>query len=153
MSPKAARFVNLFLAGALTGNEFGGWAGLHPALYELPPEAHVRSEQAVTRRYGQIMPAFMIATIASFGPVLALSENRRSSRFATGGMLCYGAMLAVTFAGNIPINRRTLELDPETVPRKEFLELRRRWDTHHTARNLLNAAGLSCAILSALSRS
>ena len=37
MALKAARFANLFLVGVLTGNEFGSWAGLHPALRELPP--------------------------------------------------------------------------------------------------------------------
>ena len=58
MALKAARFANLFLTGALTGNEFGSWAGLHPALHELPQQAHVRSEQAVTQRYGRIMPIF-----------------------------------------------------------------------------------------------
>jgi hypothetical protein len=50
MALKAARFVNLFITGALTDNEVGSWAGLHPALRELPHQAHVRSEQAITRR-------------------------------------------------------------------------------------------------------
>jgi hypothetical protein len=59
MALKAARFANLFLTGVLTGNEFGSWAVLHPALRELPHQAHVRSEQAVTRRYGKMMPALM----------------------------------------------------------------------------------------------
>ncbi len=49
MALKAAQFVNLLLTGVLTGNEFGSWAGLHPALRELPHQAHVRSEQAITR--------------------------------------------------------------------------------------------------------
>jgi hypothetical protein len=29
-------------------------------------------------------------------------------------MLCYASMLAVTFAGNMPVNRRMLEMDPGT---------------------------------------
>ena len=37
--------------------------------------------------------------------------------------------------GNVPINRRTLKLDPDTAPREEFLGLRARWDRLHTARN------------------
>jgi hypothetical protein len=37
MTLKVMRFLNLLLAGVLTGNEFGGFAGFHPALYELPP--------------------------------------------------------------------------------------------------------------------
>jgi Anthrone oxygenase len=67
------------------------------------------------------------------------------------GMLCYLAMLAVTFTGNMPANRRTLELGSRPVSRDELLALRRRWDGFHAARNLLNAADLVFAILGTLS--
>ena len=66
-------------------------------------------------------------------------------------MLCYAAMLAVTFAGNMPANRRTLDLDPGRVSRDDLLSLRRRWDRFHAVRNLLNAVGLAFAILATLS--
>ena len=144
---KAARFANLFLAGVLTGNEFGGFIGFHPALYRLPTQAHASAEQEITARFGKIMPPFMIATIVSFVPVLSLARDTRSFRFALAGMLCYLAMLAVTFAGNMPANRLTLELDPMTVSRDKFLALRRCWDLSHAMRNVLNAAGLVFAIL------
>jgi hypothetical protein len=84
MALKAARFANLFLVGVLTGNEFGSWAGLHPALRELPHQAHVRSEQAVTRRSGKMMPALMMGALVSFVPVLSLVSDRRSSSFLLG---------------------------------------------------------------------
>jgi hypothetical protein len=151
MSLKATRVCNLFLAGLLTGNEFGGLVGFHPALYRLSTEAHARAEQQITARFGKIMPPFMVATVVSFVPVLSLTRDRRSSRLTLAGMLCYVAMLFVTFAGNMPANRRTLDLDPSRVPNDEFLSLRRRWDGFHAARNALNAAGLVFAILGALS--
>ena len=151
MALKAARFCNLFLAGVLTGNEFGGLVGFHPALYRLPTEAHASAEQEITARFGKIMPPFMVATIFSFVPALSLTRDRRSLRFTVAGMLCYLAMLAVTFAGNMPANRRTLHLDPTTVSRGELLSLRRRWDGFHAARNVLNAAGLVFTILGTLS--
>ncbi len=153
MTLKAARFANLILAGVLTGNEFGGFVGFHPALYRLPPYAHASAEQAITARFGKIMPPFMTATIVSFVPVLSLARERRSFGFTLAGMLCYLVMLGVTFAGNMPINRRILELDPETVSSEELLALRRRWDTFHAARNGLNAAGLVFTILGTLSDS
>jgi hypothetical protein len=53
---KATRFLNLLLTGVLTGNEFGGFVGFHPALYALPTEAHARAERAITSRFGKIMP-------------------------------------------------------------------------------------------------
>jgi Domain of unknown function (DUF1772) len=155
MPIKAAQFVNLLLTGVLTGNEFGSWAGLHPALHELPQQAHVRSEQAVTRRYGQMMPTLMTGALVTFVPVLSLSSNRRSLSFLFGlvGMLCYATMLAITITGNIPINRRTLELDPDTSSREEFLELRARWDRLHTARNVLNLTGFGLTIIGVLASS
>ena len=152
MTLKAAWFVNLFLARALTGNEFGSWAALHPALRELPHQAHVRSEQAVTRRYGKMMPALMTGAVVSFVPVLSLVPVRRSLSFLFGlaGMLCFATMLAITLIGNIPINRRTLELDPSTTTREEFLKLRARWERLHAARNALNLTGFGLAILGVL---
>ncbi len=152
MALKAAQFVNLLLTGVLTGNEFGSWAVLHPALSELPHQAHVRSEQAATRRYGKMMPALMTGALVSFVPVLSLVSDRRSSSFLFGlaGMVCYATMLAITLTGNVPINRRTLELDPDTTSREEFLELRARWDSLHAARNVLNLAGFGLALLGVL---
>jgi hypothetical protein len=66
-------------------------------------------------------------------------------------MLCYTAMLAVTFAGNMPVNRRMLEIDVGTVSGEELMELRRRWDQFHAARNVLNFLGFASALLGALS--
>jgi uncharacterized membrane protein len=150
---KIARFVNLVLAGLLTGNEFGGFVGFHPALYELPTEAHARAERAITSRFGKIMPPFMTTAILSFVPVLSLVRDRRSPSFyfTLVGMLCYVAMLAVTFAGNMPVNRRMLEMDPGTTAGEELMELRRRWDRFHTARNVLNLFGFASALVGALS--
>src|SRR5215210_7038351 len=75
MTLKVARVCNLFLAGILTGNEFGGFVGFHPALYRLPTEAHASAEQEITARFGKIMPPFMVATIVSFVPVLSLTRD------------------------------------------------------------------------------
>ena len=60
---KMARFINLLLTGVLTGNEFGGFVGFHPALYELPTEAKARVERVITSRFGKIMLPFMTAVI------------------------------------------------------------------------------------------
>ncbi len=151
MELRIARLVNLMLASVLTGNEFGGWAGTHPALRTLPTGAHIRAEQAITRRFGLLMPFAMTATIVSCIPVLALIRDRRSApyRLTLGGILCYLAMLGVTFAGNMPINRRTLQLSPEAPP-ADWLALRRRWDRWHTLRNALNFAGLGLLTTAAL---
>ncbi|MBA3749125.1 MAG: DUF1772 domain-containing protein [Solirubrobacterales bacterium] len=149
---KTARLANLVLAGVLTGNEFGSRVIVHPALGDLAAQEHLRAEQALTRRYGQIMPVMMTSTLASFLPVLALEPERTSRRsvLTAMGLACYAAMLAVTLTRNVPLNNRLLELSEDT-PDHEFRELRARWDRLHTARNLLNITGLTCTGLAALS--
>jgi hypothetical protein len=71
----------------------------------------------------------MTSAILSFVPIFSLVKDRRSLSFVFTlvGMLCYVAMLALTFAGNLPVNRRMLEMDPVTASGKELIELRRRW--------------------------
>jgi uncharacterized membrane protein len=147
---KTARLANLILAGMLTGNEFGSRAIAHPALCDLEPRTHIHAEQALTRRYGRIMPIFMTTTLTSFVPLIALEPDRGSRRslLAAGGTACYAAMLAITLTRNVPLNNRLLELTPQDSG--EFQQLRRRWDRLHTARNLLNVAGLTCTTLAAL---
>lgn len=154
MSLKTARLLNLILAGTLTGNELSGLVAVHPALGNLPAEEHIRAEQEVYRRYGRIMPFFMTATVASAVPVLSAIREPRSAAFrlTLAGMLCLAAMLAITLTGNVPINRRILELPAREESYEEFLELRRHWDQLHAVRNLLNVAGLALSCLGALSR-
>lgn len=151
---KCARLVNLILAGMLTGNEFGGLVAVHPALGSLSASEHIRAEQAVYRRYGMIMPIFMTSTIVSAIPVLSLTRDRKSPAFRSTltGMACFVTMLLITLAGNVPINRRLLDLPPQEASYEEFLELRRRWDQLHTIRIFLNIAGLCFSCLGALSQ-
>jgi hypothetical protein len=152
---KIPRLLNLALAGALTGNELGGLIAVHPALGNLPAEEHIRAEQEIYRRYGRIMPFFMTATVASAIPVLSANGDRGSAEFrlTLAGMACFATMLAVTLTGNVPINKRILELPAREEFYEEFLDLRRRWDRLHVVRNLLNVAGFTLSSLAALSRS
>ena len=154
MALKITRLVHLMLAGMLTGNEFGSWVAIHPALSNLSARAHIEAEQAVYRRYGTIMPFFMASTAGSTIPVLSLIPDRESAafRFTFASVLCFTVMLLVTLTRNVPINRRLLELPPHEASYEEFLELRRRWDRLHGVRNLLNMAGLSLSCLGALSQ-
>ncbi len=72
---KTVRSVNLLLAGMLAGNEFGTWAAVHPAMEELSPPERLRAEQALTRRYGAIMPAWMSSALASCFAAALLSRG------------------------------------------------------------------------------
>ena len=146
---KTVRFANLLLAGTLTGNEFGTLAAVHPALEELGPAERMRAEQEVTRRFGAIMPLWMGSTVVSC--VLAALSSRGKPGFGSTllGAACFLAMLTSTRIGNVPINDRVLELDPER-DHEEFTDLRKRWDRLHTLRVSLAFAGLAFLIPGAL---
>ncbi len=144
------RAVNLILAGMLAGNEFGTWAAVHPALEDLSPPERIRAEQEVTRRFGAIMPAWMGSTVVSCSLALLFSRGTAGFRSTLLGTACFVGMLASTRIGNVPINNRVLEMDPER-DQEEFARLRERWDRLHTLRVALNVAGLGFLVAGALS--
>lgn len=147
---KIAQAANLALSGMLTGNEFGRWTTVHPALAGLPTVENVRAEQAVVRRYGKIMPVYMTTTILSNVPLLSLTRpGSPTFCLSLASTICFSTMLVITLKGNVPINHRLLELEPE-ASQEEFHELRKSWDRLHAVRNLLNLAGLSLACSAAL---
>ena len=65
--------------------------------------------------------------------------------------LCFAAMLASTRPGNVPINNRTLEIDPEAGI-EEVKLLRERGDRLHTRRVTLTTAGLAFLVVGALAK-
>ncbi len=149
MLSKTARFANLLLAGMLAGNEFGTWAAVHPSLEKLSPPERIRAEQEVTKRFAAIMPFWMISTIVSCLATLVASRGSAGFRNTLLGTACLAGMFASTVLGNVPINNRVLEIDPEKE-QEEFAALRRRWDRLHTLRVVLNLAGLGFLISGAL---
>jgi len=145
---KTIRLVNLLLAGMLAGNELGTWAAVHPALEELSPPERLRAEQALTRRFGAVMPAWMGSALASCFTAALSSRGSAGFRRTLLGALCFAAMLASTRLGNVPINARTLELTEEDI--EEFERLRGRWGRLHALRVALTTAGFAALVSGAL---
>jgi hypothetical protein len=146
------RFTSLMLAGNLTGSELASRLAWHPALDGLPPQARLLAEQAAYARLGRIMPAFMISTAASGALATLASHDGDRAVLALRGASCgsYAAMIAITLTGNLPLNRRLLELEDTPEGHAELADIRARWDRLHTARSLLNLSGLGLAIAAAL---
>lgn len=149
-----ARAVNLITVGLLSGNEFGSLLNVHPAVDDLDLPTRIRAEQAITERYGKVMPFFMSAAIASFLPVLWMTRRARPARPApsllnAGSMACFVAMLATTLIGNVPINKALLALDPATTTESAFDDLRMRWRRLHLARNAFDILGLALTVAAA----
>jgi hypothetical protein len=57
-------------------------------------------------------------------------------------------MLAITLAGNVPLNGQTLRFT-EAASEEEWRRIRRRWDQLHAVRVVLDSAGFTCAALAA----
>ena len=143
--------VNVCLAGVLTGNEWGGWVAVHPALDKLPASARLQAEQAVYRRYGRIMPFLMTATVASGIAAGSLRDGAcLAGRLTRAATACYATMLAITLIGNIPLNKELVALPDEPAGHARLAELRDKWDRLHTARNVLNIAGFGLTVAGAL---
>jgi len=139
--------LNVLLVGLLVGNEFGSWAVVHRAVAELSTPEQVRAEQALTRRYGQLMPVLMVAGMASSGVASTMLAGRsgalpRTLRLAATA--CLASMLGITLVGNQPLNRATLEQEPGVDPRA-WLALRGRWNRLHDWRLLLDLAAFVLA--------
>jgi len=118
----------------------------------MPTPEHIKSEQALTRRFASIMPFWMVSVLVSCLPALALArrEGAPAFRLTLAGTFCFVAMLVSTVRGNVPINNRTLELSPEETPPEEWRDLRERWDRLHAIRVVLNVTGLGLLLLGTL---
>jgi hypothetical protein len=131
------------MTGLLAGNELGTLIGLHPALRSLPRQAEIEAERALTRHLGAIMPFYMTATLAT--AVAAAVDRRGGKGFgrAVAGAGASASMLAITLAGNVPLNKRTMGY-PSDGERREWEQIRRRWELLHASRVLLDLAAFGC---------
>ncbi len=144
-----AQLVNLLAGGVLTGNELGTWAVVHPAVKRLPFGEEVAAEREVTRRYGLFMPGLMTLTVVSGFVAARNADGEGARRLLLAGSASYAAMLAITLAGNVPINVRTLRFQDGGDP-DEWRRLRSRWDRLHGTRVMLDGAGFTCGAVAAL---
>lgn len=135
-----SQVVQLVLAGLLTGNELCTWAFVHPSADRLGRDAEVLFEQAMTRRMLVPMGGLMTATLAAGVWAAREASARRRPRLGFG-TACYAGMLAITLAGNMPLNVATLRAGRDIDP-GSWRATRRSWNRLHLVRNALNVGGL-----------
>ena len=148
---KPVQLVNLLGAGVLTGNELGTWAVVHPAVRRLAFAQEVAAEREITRRYGYFMPGLMLLTVASGFRAAASANHAPERRLLLAASSSYAVMLAITLAGNVPLNVQTLRF-AEAGSEEDWRRLRGRWNRFHAVRVALDSAGFACAALAALKR-
>jgi hypothetical protein len=135
--------VLLMLTGTLVGNEICIALFVHPTLYQLPDECHLRAVKPIASLLGRVMPFWYFAVFA-----LGLAECYFSR--GTGATVRYllyaftglvGLSVVFSLLGPVPINNRISKLDPVHPP-ENWRELRQRWDRL----NLIRVAVLLIAL-------
>ncbi len=141
--------IAVLLAGVLTGSELTSWGIVHPVLWKLDYPAQTRAEKLMYRRFASVDPFLMTGTVIA-GFVAAGGMAGTPAKLAFAAAISYAAMLAITLLGNMPINLRIFRWDENGGDPAEWRRLRRRWDTIHTVRVVLDCAGSVLITLAAL---
>jgi len=134
---RAVQFAGVAMTGLLAGNELGTLIGAHPALRSLPLPVEMQAERAFTARLGRFMPAYMTGALVA---AVAAAVDRRGApglRLATGAAAANALALAITLAGNVPLDARTLSY-PAEGSAEGWAALRDRWEQLHAVRVLLD---------------
>ena len=143
-------FASTAVAGSLAGSELASWAVVHPAMWRLEHLEQVHAEKALYRRFGALQAPQMAAALALTGTAAATTGGRART-LAAGATGCFGAMLALTLAANMPINLAVLRWEEPGDPER-WGRLRRRWDRIHTVRVLLDTTGFALLVAACLAR-
>jgi uncharacterized membrane protein len=151
MKRRIARLVNLLLASLLVGNGVGAVVITHPALHTLRPDAYLKAEQELTRRYRGIMTRLMPITVLSCLALLFTTPRRKAAAFRYTLLGTIGSVgMLVTTAVELPLNKWTLELDAAAPP-DNWQEMRQRWDRFNRLRTICEVVGLLALCLATLS--
>ncbi len=137
------------LSGLLTGSELTSWSIVHPTLWKLDEREQMRAEKLVYQRFATVDPILQpAATAACF--IAARGLRGRRAALANLAGISYTAMVAITLAGNMPINLRVFRWDEDQGDPAEWRQLRRRWDRLHSARIALDSAAFVLMTLAAV---
>jgi uncharacterized membrane protein len=123
------------VAGMMTGNEFAVAAFVHPQLRRLDDTMHAHAAAPLARSLGKVMPFwYALALVLILGAAFEHRpiSNRPGFLIASAGIL-WAAVIIVTIAILVPINKRIASLDPER-PYIGWLRDRSRWDRLHRLR-------------------
>lgn len=128
--------LSILIIGFVGSGEFASVALVHPVIRTLPDDQQLVFEKGLLRTFGRIMPVGMTAA-AVLGIAVAIE---RPSALLIAAAAILAVALAVTIAGNVPINLRTGRITDRTAP-EGFIAMRRRWDLFQLVRGSLQLVG------------
>ena len=147
------KLLSLLISGLLAGNELAIALFIHPVLYSVPGEAHVRVARPLARRLGRYMPFWYAISLVFM--ILQLLIDRvapLSWWLCCAAAILLALIIVLSILLPVPINNRIASWDLDRLP-SDWLSMRRRWDLYHCVRVLLLVVVLVLLILSVLLRS
>jgi len=138
------RFLSLFLAGILAGEELVVRYGVHPSLTALGERSQIQARQALIIRLRVLVPVIFVLTAASTIVVLILDGSGAGFGFRCAAALALLSWILVTAIGTVPINKGTLDWRPDAPP-ANWRALVTRWERLDVIRS--SAAVLAFAFL------
>ena len=146
----AAIVLSLFSSALLTGNELAIALFIHPVLYSVPEDAHVRVVQPLAGRLGRYMPSwYAISLLLAILQLLAARSAPLPWLLCGAAVILLALTIVLTIFLPVPINNRIARWNVDRLP-SDWLNMRRRWDFYHRVRVFLLFVVLVLLILSAL---
>ena len=142
--------LSLFFSGLLVGNELAVVVFIHPVLYSVSDEAHVRVAKPLARRLGHPMPFwYALSLIFAILQMLIMRAAPAVRWLSCAAAILLALIIVLTILWPAPINNGIARWDIDRLP-IDWLSMRRRWDLYHRVRVLLLIVVQILLILSAL---
>ena len=135
----------LLLAGWLAGAESASWALLQPVVARLDTTPQIRMQQGMLRTFGRVMPILLPLTAALIVITAVLAPSGVPRVLWVVAAVAAAVLIAFTLIVNVPINKRTLQWDPQHPP-QDWRDERSRWHTYQGVRVVLLAVWFLCAV-------
>ena len=140
------QFVAIVLTSLSMGVHFGTWLTEAPLRETRSGALFTEVQQGRDRVAAKIMPILGNVAILSVAACVVLVRAVPGA-FALSliALVCIVGDMAVTLAGNVPINKRVQSWNVAEPP-PEWSELRDRWERLHTIRTMLIVSGFAVLV-------
>lgn len=146
-----AQLVGILLVALVVGVYWGPWVALTRTIARLDVEIFLPVVKQLTANLAGLMTVLVpVALVAQVGMLVAdLSGGPLSFTLAAVALLLFLVTVAVTVLTDVPIVKRVVTWQVETVP-TNWRELRDRWVSFHLLRVIPGVAALGLYVAAAL---
>jgi uncharacterized membrane protein len=145
------QLVVVFFAALATGGLMVNWIGLGRAMSRLSASTYVEFHQATNHTFDPYMPIVFVGALLG-GIVLAILSREidsLSGELAIAGSVGYAAVLVISLATNVRINKQVARWSVRSPP-DDWTVTRASWVRFHIVRTLFSLPALACCTLACL---